>query len=203
MLKATEPWESGNSVRFPGPLGLPQGATLSSCAVQGRSEGQRKATGPMLEPSSPSPCWAAPSELRAARSATLEKCIVAVFGAEWERGPVAVNCEWDSPVARYLPYGHPLWMQGGVGTSFTSFTPDLMDQITDPAARVQPCQRLAEWLATLPRERIIEHSTLFRTNVRLVVPRDRQWHVAVGRSKEFSAEQEQRVDPIGECRASS
>jgi hypothetical protein len=54
-VKATEPCDSGNVVRFEGPFGLPHGPVLSFVAFQLRSAGQRKATGPITDPSDPSP----------------------------------------------------------------------------------------------------------------------------------------------------
>lgn len=56
MLKATEPCDNGNIVRFDGPAALPHGAVLSCAASQIRSAGHMKATGPISVPSAPSPC---------------------------------------------------------------------------------------------------------------------------------------------------
>jgi hypothetical protein len=47
----------GKEVRFDGGEVLPHGAVLSKAALQGRSLGQRNATGPIIVPSAPSP-WA-------------------------------------------------------------------------------------------------------------------------------------------------
>lgn len=47
--------QSGKDVLLLTPLELPQGATLSDEALQGRSAGQRKATGPISVPSAPWP----------------------------------------------------------------------------------------------------------------------------------------------------
>jgi hypothetical protein len=59
----------GKEVRLDGGETLPHGAMLSEMEVQGRSLGQRKATGPMTVPSAPSPwadraCWISPTRAK-------------------------------------------------------------------------------------------------------------------------------------------
>ena len=73
-LRATAPCDSGYIVRFEGPAELPHGAVLSCCASHTRSGGQRKATGPMLDPSSPSPCVCA--WLKAATATNIVRSVV-------------------------------------------------------------------------------------------------------------------------------
>lgn len=73
----------GKEVRLDGGEALPHGAVLSAAALQGRSLGQRNATGPMTVPSAPSP-WADSawwrSPMRAKREAVGLKTMILEFG---------------------------------------------------------------------------------------------------------------------------
>jgi hypothetical protein len=106
-------------VRLLGPLELPHGAVLSFCASQTRSAGQRKATGPILVPSSPSPWVCAwPMDMAAAKrevdpnrmitGLTMTKLRLQLglssvqalqsWGSMWDEG----KCKWSSSFSPHV-----------------------------------------------------------------------------------------------------